>query len=419
MKNQYNNNRFFEKKNVNGYNNNGYNNNGSKNITCENNNGYKNGDNGYKNNNTNYNRNNDKSGEQKVVNNNNENLVAIISYVFDTIDLSKYKYKIMETEEDLQLLSYEKYYISANFNGKNCLLVFKKINNKFMSFLIERKKLKYNKDHINFDEVRYYNVSNRSDTTIYDGTIIDGIYIDDRRTHEKIFIMTDIYQFRGSSMTNETLKNKFYNINAYLNSKKTDKFLNNITFIINNLYTLTDILKLKDDITKSKGLETRGFAFYPDHSGTKLYFLNINENKKIENIISEKTENEVTETEEEFVKPKKIKYINITNNIVFAVLEMRKTESPDIYNIFCSDIDKENQDRIKIVKIGILSIPDIKTSIMCKNIILEKKNNRALMKCKFDDKKFKWVPIEEELEKRIPDLLSHVNKNFKIIEVDL
>lgn len=365
------------------------------------------------------------SEPKKDFNKINKDLVlSLLDYVYERIDISKYKYKVLKYEDDLQCLMQDKYYVSANVNGKNCLLVFKKINNKYISFLIDKKNLKYNREHINIEEIKYYFVQNRNDYDIYDGTIIDGIFVENRRSNDKLFLMTDVYEFKGSLMINDNLKNKLLQINAYLNSKKNDKFLNNMTFVVNNIYPLCDILKLKEIILKSSGLDTRGFTFYPEISGTKLYFLNIDsENKKnkeiikVENKEDDDFDKKILSGSLQDVIPKKLKYINITGRDVYAILEMRKPEGdtpiPDIYYVYCI-----NEDGTKMLKIGIFSINTIETSIMCKKIMKEKKNGRALMRCKFDDKKNKWIPIEEVNEK-YPNNIIDINKNFKIEEYDM
>ena len=54
----------------------------------------------------------------------------LINYVYKTIELSNYKYKLLETENDLESFkeSEYKYFVSANFTGINCLLVFEPIH---------------------------------------------------------------------------------------------------------------------------------------------------------------------------------------------------------------------------------------------------------------------------------------------------
>jgi hypothetical protein len=79
----------------------------------------------------NYNTNNYKS------NNYNSNyeyhdIQKIIDYIYSTTEISRFKYKILEYENDLNILTTQKYYISANFSGTSSLLVFIKILDKFL-----------------------------------------------------------------------------------------------------------------------------------------------------------------------------------------------------------------------------------------------------------------------------------------------
>src|SRR5437870_4652311 len=51
----------------------------------------------------------------------------LINYVYNQIDISKYKYTLVLDETHIDSLMYYKYYVSPNYNGINGLLVFVKI----------------------------------------------------------------------------------------------------------------------------------------------------------------------------------------------------------------------------------------------------------------------------------------------------
>ena len=56
----------------------------------------------------------------------------LINFVYNSIELYNYKYKLIEYEADLSLLKEKKWYLSANYNGIPGLLVFYKIKRQIL-----------------------------------------------------------------------------------------------------------------------------------------------------------------------------------------------------------------------------------------------------------------------------------------------
>ena len=121
---------------------------------------------------------------------NNNVKSQLIDYIYSSIDISKFKYEIIETHSDLPKIFSDKFYLTANFIGNNCLLVFTKINDKFYTFTIDRKTLSYSKSRININKINIKYVSVDADIKIYDGTIFDGIYYNYNGIDQ--FIISDI-----------------------------------------------------------------------------------------------------------------------------------------------------------------------------------------------------------------------------------
>lgn len=371
-------------------------------------------------------------------NNNNSHINVVqqlINYIYSTVELSNFKYKLIEYEQDLTILTKQKHYVSANFNGSNCLLVFTKLRDKYYSFMIDRKTLSYNPAQIKIENVKIIPVNLRLDNSIYSGTIMDGIFIQNKRNRDKMYVITDIYYFRGRDMSNENIKNKITNVMSYLEATlKGDEKINNIKLTVNKLFEITDILNLKAVIEKSKNFDFKGYAFFPEKSGTKLIYLNNNESKSLERFKEKEREKENRESEKEEnnemndniyintniktepATKRNYRYITKTTDDVYAILEVRKTEYPDVYYVFCADVANENNKNvIKIKRLGIALIPDTNCSKLCKNIIAGKTNGRALMKCKFHYEKNKWIPIESDSTRKFPTLITEIEKYLDII----
>jgi hypothetical protein len=179
------------------------------------------------------------------------------------------------------------------------------------------------------------------------------------------------------------------------------------------------------------GYETKGIIFYPEISGPKLIFLDVNAPKNIQSVkiskdnLNESKDNKKEESEmkeppelKKVSNKKKIKYRYLckSDNPIYCVLEIRKTELPDVYYVSCADRIKDNgKNIIKIIRLGIALIPSKETSVLCKNLVASKTHGKILMKCKFEQDKNKWIPIEEDKSAKLPTLISDIEKEMELI----
>lgn len=357
----------------------------------------------------------------------------LIDTIYSMVDISKFKYKLLETTEDLPLLKTAKYYISGNFSGANCLLVFIRNKDRFYSFLVDRKTLSYRRNQINIDNVNVSPVELGLEESIYDGTIIDGIL--SQTDTQRIYIITDLYYFRGVDMTNEKVKYKLINIKKYLDAYLSrDKNMNNLTITVNNLYEIDTIDTLINKIIpQTTLLQVKGLAFYPDISGTKLIYL-FNKQKQYEReqpqkqrLHIEKVKNVKNEEHIQYSPPviletiskQKQRYIikEGCHTPVIMTFELRKTEQSDVYKLFLVTKQEQNNKQIlKTVKIGFACIPTLQCSQLCKSLTLTR--NKALVKCVYDESKEKWIPQQEDKIRKCPDLLSTLEEKMDIIVDD-
>jgi hypothetical protein len=414
----------------------------------------------------------------------------LIDYIYSMIDISKYKYKLMVVSDDLQLLTTTKYHISGNYTGPNCLMVFTRNKDRFYSFIVDRKTLSYKQSQVNIDNVVMNPIELGLDETIYDGTIIDGIL--SQTEDSKVFIITDLYIFRGEDLTREKIKYKLINIKKYLDTYiNQDQNINSITVTVNNLYDVGDIKNLVYKvIPQTKQLPVRGVTFYPDLSGTKLIYLfnkvqqHPNCPETIEGGTGHARTNAIRSSPESeriqygtykqfdnpncgynnhrfssYVKPNtsseppsghvqynqhdnkfssgkqvqdtmhrracspdeiqlttnaKYRYVCKTDDPIILTFEMRKTEKGDVYKLFLvSKCDDGGKTVLKTKRFGIAYIPSIKCSKMCKDLTML--TGKALVKCKYDNNREKWIPIEQDNTKKCPDLVSTLEGKMDII----
>lgn len=348
----------------------------------------------------------------------------ILSYVYNTIELSNYKYKLVEYEYDLGLIKEKKYYVSPNYNGIHSLLIFVKIRNQFLSFIIDRKTLTYNINQIDYDKVKIIPIYHRFDEEIYKGTIFDGVLLYNNIDGMKNFVINDIYYLRGKHLSDDKISNKMLNITTYLDSvnqiAKTDTKMNNIVFIVNKLYELKDIQQLVNVyIPKSKyNKSIKGITFYPEFSGTKLIYLynncsldkEPNANTKSD-IASHAPIIPTTDYSSDIIeKPQKaIVKSNINVDNLTAIFRMKQTETIDVYNLFIGEKYNEGDKKLfKYKKIGIAFIPTKECSHFCKEAFEQANDDTILVECKYDVTKKRWEPIKVADNKKRPDLIEKI-----------
>ena len=224
----------------------------------------------------------------------------LIKYIYSTIDISQFKYDLLKYEHQLNKFLSDTYYVSPNYYGKNCFLVFTKLKSRYYSFMVDRRQLSYSLDKVQFDNVFIHHCNVDVDLPIYGGTIFDGIHIKKGNVNE--FLITDVYYFKGTDYTDAKLNHKLFEIEMYLdniggqvkyNKEKIKSTKTNLELKINKLHDVTNIRKFIDsDLKKYQDTyQITGVSFYPELSGTKLIHLfdhNENTDKYIKNYTSKR-----------------------------------------------------------------------------------------------------------------------------------
>jgi hypothetical protein len=167
-------------------------------------------------------------------------------------------------------------------------------------------------------------------------------------------------------MLNINLQDKFKKINKcfdYLNNN-----LDNLNFKLCDIYEYKDSLQLINSI-KTSEFKINGFIFLPYFTNPHYIYVNDNEFEIFKN------------------KTFSINASNIkSNNLSHSVFLMKKTNIPDVYELFnVNDIN---------IKEGIAHIPNIKSSHFFRDLF--KKKNMIQVPCLKSEKFNKWVPINDD-----------------------
>lgn len=342
----------------------------------------------------------------------------LIDYIYSLLNMSKYRYKLIEYESDLEALncsntsvsntnystySTYSYMVSPNYSGISCLVVFKKLNDMCYAYIIEKQKLSYSRRRVFINDVNIIKLEEEIlDPKLFDGTIFDCILLFNKKT----LILNDVYFFRGSDMRREKTKNKLLYMRKYFEKNK----FNNIEIVINKLYELKDIGILVSTFIPNSKLSNsiKGLAFYPDTVEDKdniliklIYLFNNCSKDIIENIKNETTN-------DMFIFNKTLEdNVEIEDGRI-AHLRLKQTETPDVYQLTLgSIIVKDNKKFMLYKQIGIACIPSLECSVMCKKLIENTDNGIIVMECKYHNGK--WIPIKLS-DKTKPDLYDEVFK---------
>ena len=386
---------------------------------------------------------------------------------------------MLNYENDLQKILKNKYFVSINFFGTNCLLVFTKVLDKFYSFTVDRQTLSYNFSKVDFSKVKLNLVNIHLDDNIYNGTIFEGILVK-RYNMDDVYIISDVYKFCGKDMTKEKLNIKFLNIVGYLKCNyDKDIKTNDLELEVNKLFELNKFDYLVTDVLpKVKNLKCRGICFYPEISETKLIFnnpvnnpvnnptdnksnhnktnynesnnnktnynksnynkTNYNESNNNKTNYNESNNNKTNynkynsnESNDSYSNEKikqiekidysnkfdkKIKYFNESTENVFAILDVKRTDNPDVYKLFCVEKEIDNKKTVlKKVSCGIAHIRGIDASHKIKKLF--ENNKSILMKCIFNNDNSKWEPIEQEKTQKIPTLIDEIESKLVMMEI--
>lgn len=310
----------------------------------------------------------------------NDIKVKIIDYLFNTINLSKLRYGLLDNIQKLKFLQENEHYITPNYKGVNYFLLFTTIMNKSYAVLINRKKLSYHRNQIDIKTVFIVKIQVNTNINVFSGTLFDGKIIQkDNKYH---YLIHDCFCAMGKKILDMDMEQKMLYLNDIINSNLSNNSCSNFTFKLNKLYKYCELPELIHNIIPSCGIESNGIIFYPKQSGNSIIHIE----KKPDKITIESSQNEVIQNKTfdiiynftDFLKSRVYSYEKENKHRVFFI---SKTSIPDVYDLY----NKKDEP-----KIGIAHIPNLKISQYCANNI-----NTPFTKvnCVYNSDFDKWIPI--------------------------
>ena len=292
---------------------------------------------------------------------------------------------------------------------------------------------------------RIISVIYRFDESVFQDTVFDGELLRDQDDNW-LYIINNLVLYKGELYKNKNIVQKLgkvyqiltdeykkddyieicplyvkrlfgyhewdYVINTYipnLKYKTRGLYFEGIRNLNNHLYLFQRNQTFNKISSSSDGSISITKNTYSNNSNTNnnnsnTYSNNSNTNNKNSNTYSNTYSNNSNKN-----KSRNTNYIKVDEEELqrrtYMTFIMRKTDTSDIYNLYCS-----NNDDLK--KYGIALIDGLKTSKKIRKLFQNDKDNLQ-MKCKYDNKKEKWIPIDLS-----DDKIDDYNVICKYIEVN-
>ena len=221
----------------------------------------------------------------------------IIDYLYLKLDLSKFRYIILSTENKLKFLQDNEHYVSPNFKGYNYLLIMITINNIQYSIAIDRKKLSYHKSQLDMTTIQLILLDIKCSDCLFKGTIFDGKIIHNNKKY--IFLIQDCYYLIGEKVIEIEMNQKMIKLDSIMTTYfNNNSYCSNFEFKLNKLYKYEHLETLINSLP-TLSINASGLIFYPKFSGINILHLEkktekININTNNNEIIEQKSYNFIT-----------------------------------------------------------------------------------------------------------------------------
>jgi len=322
-----------------------------------------------------------------LMDNENELKSKVVDYLYTTLNLSKYRYGMLDSIQKLNFLQQNEHWVSPNYKGRSYFLIFLNIFNKSYSVLIDRKKLSYHRNQLDLHSIYMVKVHINTNINMYSGTIFEGKIIQKLDMDKSYFLIQDCFVLMGKKILDMEIDKKIQYLNDIVNTNLIgDNICSNFIFKLNKLYKYNDIPELINDIIPASSIGSNGIVFYPKISGMIILYIEKKVNDKIE-IESKNNDTYVARSYDliynfkDFLISRTYSYEK-DNKIKSLWLKKNPMKIPDVYDVY------ENKEDLKI---GIAHIPNLKISFYCAEHI---KNDFTLVKCIYHNKFQKWIPLE-------------------------
>ena len=292
-----------------------------------------------------------------------------LTYFFDLIgNYYEYRYIMLKTMDDLQRNEKNIEYVIPHIKGDPYFLIIGTVGRKNFGYLIDKRKLRFNLDQCNINDIKIYNYPIKIAPKAYMGSLFDGRIITSilEQGETQIYLIQDAYYLEGIKMNAWKLEKKMNYLDEYIS-----KNVKNTNIKIRKVDPISELATLDKKISKSS-VDINGFIFMQARSGIHYIFI---DNEHFKNKSTEQTLSLEEKLDNEFVPAK----LESTDENIYLI---KKDAKPDVYHVY----DKSNN------LLHFASIPDTRTSQMVFSVLSNK--DSAYFKCVMDERWKRLKPVE-------------------------
>ena len=152
------------------------------------------------------------SGDGYILNDHDKDIKhKVIDYLYNSLQLSNYRYIMLDSIQKLKNLQDNTHYVSPNYKGLNYFLIFLTIATKQYCVVIDRKKLSYHKNQIDFKNISIIKIFINTTDNIFLGSIFCGKLI--QKENKFYFLIQDCFYLMGKKIIDMELDQKMIYLN--------------------------------------------------------------------------------------------------------------------------------------------------------------------------------------------------------------
>lgn len=286
--------------------------------------------------------------------------------------------------KSIRNLSKNPHLISLKTCGANYYLFMTCINEINYCFFIDKKI----KNGYSYPRIIIVNYNFSKD--IFKDTLVEGELIRDK-DNDWLFLIFDIRCYKGVSQKDIGILNKIKNIYSLFDDYNEESIPCKIQ--VKKFFTYNEFDDMYEYFIPSLPYRVNGLFFNTLNTGHRNYLHFFPRQNKFSNKVKSNTSNNTHKTNNiSDTTSKNIKVINNDSNISkddsSRVFVIKKTDQPDVYNLYCV---KDNC----LIKYGRACVPTLKCSKFIRSIFINSgKDVDVKVKCEFNRKFGRWLPKE-------------------------
>lgn len=289
------------------------------------------------------------------------------------IDIEYKRYHFLDKNRANELKQKEHSFV-LNTYGAKYLLFLTYVNFKPYALYINRK------------NSTFFLVKTRFDVSLYQDTMFEGETI---KINEKwYFYVGDCLVYKKTNMVVQSYTKRYEILgNILAKDYVSDPYMEPFELIRKDKYEYEDILGVKNGLISSLPFRVNGYVFKCLEAASYdiLYIFPECRNKQPDDE-SPKNSVSITKSSDEIMQTSS-QPISQSKGKDEAKFLMKKTEFPDVYEIYMFDSSNS-----KKAKVGYAGIPNIECSVMVKSWFIDKEELYA--KCKKNPVNEKWIPVQ-------------------------